>query len=69
MMPHTRGGKSSAHVERPYLDDDHGEHYYKHGEHAYDIHVDHEYDHVEHESQYMPIRPIDTSVMRFQDRH
>jgi hypothetical protein len=68
-MPYTRGGKSSAHVEYPYLDDDHGDHYNEHGEHAYDIHIEHKYDHVEHESQYMPIGPTDTSVMRFQDRH
>jgi len=43
-MAHTRGGKSSAHVEHPYLDDNHGEHYYEHREHAYDIHIEHEYD-------------------------
>jgi len=40
----------SAHVEHPYLDDDRGEHYYEHEEHAYDINVEHEYEHAKHES-------------------
>jgi hypothetical protein len=54
-MSHTRGGGSYVHVERPYSDDDQGEHYYEHGDHAYNIHV-------KHESQYMPIGPVDTFV-------
>jgi hypothetical protein len=60
-MSHTRGGGSYVHVERPYSDDDHGEHYYEHGDHAYNIHVKHEY--VKHESQYMPTGPVDTFVL------
>ena len=55
-MSHTRGGRSFAHVERSYLDNDQGEHYYKHREHGYEY--------VEHQSRYMPTKPANTSIMR-----
>jgi hypothetical protein len=51
-MSHTRGGRSFAHVERSYLDNDQGEH------------REHGYEYVEHQSRYMPTRPANTSIMR-----
>lgn len=46
MMPHTQCDRFSAYIEHPYLDDDQSEHYYDHGEDAYDIHEEHKYEHA-----------------------
>jgi len=56
-MSYIRGDGSFAHVELLYYDDD------IHGHHDDDIHREHDYDHEEHESQCMPTKPANTSVL------
>jgi hypothetical protein len=55
-MSHTQGDRSSTHVKHPHYDND--------------VPRQHDNDNRgEHESQYMPIGPVDTYVLRLQDRH
>jgi hypothetical protein len=56
-MSYIRGDGLFAHVELLYYDDD------IHRHHNDDIHREHDYGHGEHESQCMPTKPGNTSVL------